>query len=140
MYTVRGEKPSEEQVDKMIESGESETIFQQAILEQGRGRVRPQRRLPMVAGAQAQGCACHCMQHLTAPTHLRTYAHACQTQLMFCKLVQAIAAALCATIADSNCAYDAALGVCSNGRTAHATTASLGQSDSTRVSTDPVSM
>ena len=40
MYTVRGEKPSEEQVDKMIESGESETIFQQAILEQGRGRVR----------------------------------------------------------------------------------------------------
>ena len=39
MYTVRGEKPSEEQVDKMIESGESETIFQQAILEQGRGRV-----------------------------------------------------------------------------------------------------
>ena len=55
---------------------------------------------------------------LHAASH-STYAqaHACQTQLLFCKLEQAVAAALCATIADSNCAYDAALGICSNGRT-----------------------
>ena len=40
MYTVTGERASEAEVDRMIETGESETIFQKAILEQGRGHVR----------------------------------------------------------------------------------------------------
>ena len=34
---MTGARPSPAQVDAMIESGESETIFQKAILEQGRG-------------------------------------------------------------------------------------------------------
>jgi len=37
VFTVTGARPSPAQVDAMIESGESETIFQKAILEQGRG-------------------------------------------------------------------------------------------------------
>ena len=40
VYTVTGERASEAEVDRMIETGESETIFQKAILEQGRGHVR----------------------------------------------------------------------------------------------------
>lgn len=39
VYTVTGQAASEEDIDKMIETGESETIFQKAILEQGRGYV-----------------------------------------------------------------------------------------------------
>ena len=39
VFTVTGERPTEEQVETMIESGESEAIFQKAILEQGRGQV-----------------------------------------------------------------------------------------------------
>eukprot|EP00793_Prasinoderma_coloniale_P001499 PRCOL_00003303-RA len=39
VFTVTGERPSEEAVEEMIESGESEQIFQRAILEQGRGQV-----------------------------------------------------------------------------------------------------
>ena len=39
MYTVTGQRPDEEQVEQLIETGESETIFQKAILEQGRGQV-----------------------------------------------------------------------------------------------------
>ncbi|KAK9832699.1 hypothetical protein WJX81_001248 [Elliptochloris bilobata] len=39
VYTVTGERASEAEIDRMIETGESETIFQKAILEQGRGHV-----------------------------------------------------------------------------------------------------
>lgn len=34
-----GAHAAEEDIDRMIETGESETIFQKAILDQGRGRV-----------------------------------------------------------------------------------------------------
>ena len=40
-YTVTGQKASPEEIDRLIETGESEQIFQKAILEQGRGHVRP---------------------------------------------------------------------------------------------------
>lgn len=40
VYTVTGQKASADEVDRMIETGESESIFQKAILEQGRGHVR----------------------------------------------------------------------------------------------------
>ena len=39
-YTVTGQKASPEEIDRLIETGESETIFAKAILEQGRGHVR----------------------------------------------------------------------------------------------------
>ena len=39
VYTVTGKQVSEDEVERMIETGESETIFQKAILEQGRGHV-----------------------------------------------------------------------------------------------------
>lgn len=39
VYTVTGQHVDEEKIDKLIEAGEAETIFQKAILEQGRGRV-----------------------------------------------------------------------------------------------------
>ena len=39
VYTVTGQKASADEVDRMIETGESESIFQKAILEQGRGHV-----------------------------------------------------------------------------------------------------
>lgn len=39
VYTVTGKHMAEDDIDKMIESGESEHIFQKAIMEQGRGRV-----------------------------------------------------------------------------------------------------
>lgn len=39
VYTVTGQRVDEERIDALIESGEAETIFQRAILEQGRGRV-----------------------------------------------------------------------------------------------------
>ncbi|GIL79197.1 hypothetical protein Vretimale_16729 [Volvox reticuliferus] len=39
VYTVTGQHVDEEEIDRMIENGESENIFQKAILEQGRGRV-----------------------------------------------------------------------------------------------------
>jgi capsid protein len=39
VYTVTGQHLPEEQIDQLIETGEAETIFQKAILEQGRGRV-----------------------------------------------------------------------------------------------------
>ncbi|BDA49471.1 Putative syntaxin-131 [Coccomyxa sp. Obi] len=38
-YTVTGQKASPEEIDRLIETGESETIFAKAILEQGRGHV-----------------------------------------------------------------------------------------------------
>lgn len=38
-YTINGKRADEQDVDRMIETGESETLFQKAILEQGRGRV-----------------------------------------------------------------------------------------------------
>ncbi len=41
VYTVTGQKASADEVDRMIETGESESIFQKAILEQGRGHVSP---------------------------------------------------------------------------------------------------
>ncbi len=39
VYTVTGQRPGDEEVEQLIETGESETIFQKAILEQGRGQV-----------------------------------------------------------------------------------------------------
>ena len=39
VYTVTGQHMPEADIDRMIESGEAENIFQKAILEQGRGRV-----------------------------------------------------------------------------------------------------
>ena len=42
VYTVTGKQASEDEVERMIETGESETIFQKAILEQGRGHVSAQ--------------------------------------------------------------------------------------------------
>lgn len=39
VYTVTGEHASEAQIDHMIDEGEGETIFQKAIMEQGRGYV-----------------------------------------------------------------------------------------------------
>ena len=41
MYTVTGKQATEQEVEQMIETGESEAIFQKAIMEQGRGHVRP---------------------------------------------------------------------------------------------------
>jgi len=40
VFTVTGKMPAEEDVEQLIETGESETIFQKAILEQGRGQAR----------------------------------------------------------------------------------------------------
>ncbi|KAM3254993.1 hypothetical protein ACQJBY_048424 [Aegilops geniculata] len=39
VFTVTGEHADEETIDKLIETGDSEQIFQRAIQEQGRGRV-----------------------------------------------------------------------------------------------------
>eukprot|EP00798_Chlamydomonas_sp_ICE-L_P018466 gene18466-24952_t len=39
VYTITGQHVPEEDIDRMIENGESETIFQKAIMETGRGRV-----------------------------------------------------------------------------------------------------
>jgi syntaxin 1B/2/3 len=39
VYTVTGQRVDEERIDALIESGEAESIFERAILEQGRGRV-----------------------------------------------------------------------------------------------------
>ena len=36
---MTGQKASAEEIDRLIETGESEQIFQKAILEQGRGHV-----------------------------------------------------------------------------------------------------
>ncbi|KAG8093861.1 hypothetical protein GUJ93_ZPchr0012g21820 [Zizania palustris] len=39
VFTVTGEHPDEVTIDRLIETGDSEQIFQRAIQEQGRGRV-----------------------------------------------------------------------------------------------------
>lgn len=39
LRTITGEKVSEEEVDRVIETGEAENLFQKALMEQGRGRV-----------------------------------------------------------------------------------------------------
>jgi hypothetical protein len=39
VYAVTGQHLPEDDIDRMIETGQAETIFQRAILEQGRGRV-----------------------------------------------------------------------------------------------------
>ncbi|KAG0497094.1 hypothetical protein HPP92_001785 [Vanilla planifolia] len=39
VFTVTGTKPSEEMIDELIETGDSEKIFQKAINEMGRGQV-----------------------------------------------------------------------------------------------------
>ena len=39
MFTVTGEKPDTDAVERMIESGESEAIFQKATLTSGRGHI-----------------------------------------------------------------------------------------------------
>jgi len=38
-HIVTGRKPSREEVDHLIDTGESETIFKKAIMKQGRGHV-----------------------------------------------------------------------------------------------------
>lgn len=38
-YTITGEQPDEEVVDQLLETGDGETIFQQAIESQGRGQI-----------------------------------------------------------------------------------------------------
>lgn len=40
VFTVTGERATEEEIEKLIETGESERIFQKAITEQGRGQVQ----------------------------------------------------------------------------------------------------
>ncbi|AED91243.1 syntaxin of plants 132 [Arabidopsis thaliana] len=40
VYTVTGERADEDTIDELIETGNSEQIFQKAIQEQGRGQVR----------------------------------------------------------------------------------------------------
>lgn len=40
VFTVTGERASEGEIEHLIETGESELIFQKAILEQGRGQVQ----------------------------------------------------------------------------------------------------
>ncbi len=45
---VTGQHADEEEIDKMIETGESETIFQKAILEQGRGYVSHMERIQII--------------------------------------------------------------------------------------------
>lgn len=39
VYTVTGQQPDEVEVDKLVETGGSETVFQQAIQDHGRGQV-----------------------------------------------------------------------------------------------------
>lgn len=39
VQTVTGHSATDDEIDKMIDTGESETIFQKAIMEQGRGHV-----------------------------------------------------------------------------------------------------
>lgn len=39
LYTVTGQHASEEEVERLIEAGEGESVFQKAIMEQGRGYV-----------------------------------------------------------------------------------------------------
>lgn len=39
LRTITGEKVSEEEVERVIETGEAENLFQKALMEQGRGRV-----------------------------------------------------------------------------------------------------
>ena len=38
-YTITGEEADEDTLDQLMETGDSETIFQQAIESQGRGQV-----------------------------------------------------------------------------------------------------
>jgi syntaxin 1B/2/3 len=38
-FTVTGTEAKEEDIDRLIETGESETMFQTALLEQGRGQI-----------------------------------------------------------------------------------------------------
>ena len=51
-FTINGKRAEEQDVDRMIETGESETLFQKGILEQDRGRVG---RRGLVVGALASG-------------------------------------------------------------------------------------
>lgn len=39
VFTVTGEEPEDDTIENLIEKGEGEKVFQQAILEQGRGQV-----------------------------------------------------------------------------------------------------
>ena len=40
IYTVTGQAATEEELDRMIETGESEQIFQKAMMEQGKGTMQ----------------------------------------------------------------------------------------------------
>lgn len=39
VFTVTGERPDDDALEELIDTGESESVFQRAILEQGRGQV-----------------------------------------------------------------------------------------------------
>lgn len=39
VHAVTGKKVGEEEIDRIIETGEGETVFQQALLNQGKGKV-----------------------------------------------------------------------------------------------------
>lgn len=39
VHAVTGRKVGEEEIDRIIETGEGETVFQQALLNQGKGKV-----------------------------------------------------------------------------------------------------
>ncbi len=60
VYTVTGREANPEDVEQLIETGESERIFQRAIMEQGRGQVRPppSRHLPWSRGAARHATLC----------------------------------------------------------------------------------
>eukprot|EP00803_Ostreobium_quekettii_P001202 evm.model.scf_1060.5 EVM.evm.TU.scf_1060.5 scf_1060:47793-51565(+) len=45
VFTVTGQHATEEQIDRMIETGDGEAVFQKAILDAGRGKVR---KVPML--------------------------------------------------------------------------------------------
>ena len=60
MFTVTGKMPAEEDVEQLIETGESETIFQKAILEQGRGQARFGRRLTLSFARREHGMGMNC--------------------------------------------------------------------------------
>lgn len=69
---MTGQKASAEEIDRLIETGESETIFAKAILEQGRGHVRPSplRSLPSVISSTVQLCPTHCLNDIPALNRL----------------------------------------------------------------------
>lgn len=61
---MTGRKPTEAEVDNMIDTGESETIFQKAILEQGRGHVSAS--MALLYGNLCITCTAFILMHTSA--------------------------------------------------------------------------